>query len=224
MGIVRDLTVSMEFTIVSVMEFGQQLVDFTSAIKEMKDARVLNAVAMKLRGRVEKWNSFTHIGSSSVNLKNKVPRWEFVGIEPADARPFVHPSSKRRFFCTILLNNFSSEESTVLGFFSGGVFTKEALMLNRDVIYFSRIQLEAEFMVKYGKLLLTHNKRIKDWFATYKKNHGHVDEEAPQAEQTRQKRTVTVAARAPPFVPDDNLANAALEQIGNITRVVHYVP
>ncbi|KAL3694182.1 hypothetical protein R1sor_007833 [Riccia sorocarpa] len=37
----RDLTVSTEFTIVSVMDYGQQLVDFTSAIKEMKDARVI---------------------------------------------------------------------------------------------------------------------------------------------------------------------------------------
>ncbi|KAL3691243.1 hypothetical protein R1sor_004894 [Riccia sorocarpa] len=41
MGIVRDLTVSKEFTIVSVMDYGQQLVDFTSAIKEMKDAKVI---------------------------------------------------------------------------------------------------------------------------------------------------------------------------------------
>ncbi|KAL3692328.1 hypothetical protein R1sor_005979 [Riccia sorocarpa] len=43
MGIVRDLTVSKEFTIVSVMDYGQQLVDFTSAIKKMKDAKLVYA-------------------------------------------------------------------------------------------------------------------------------------------------------------------------------------
>ncbi|KAL3696031.1 hypothetical protein R1sor_010107 [Riccia sorocarpa] len=37
----EQLNFSMEFTIVSMMEYGQHLVDFTSAIKEMKDAKVI---------------------------------------------------------------------------------------------------------------------------------------------------------------------------------------
>ncbi|KAL3683803.1 hypothetical protein R1sor_001825 [Riccia sorocarpa] len=230
MGIVKDLTVSMEFTIVSVMEFGQQLVDFTSAIKEMKDASLgtkdykprlveqqdyhPHSCELRYKSWQEEFNVDKGVGSEAVSLKNKVPRWEFVGIEPADGRPFVHPGSKRRFFCTRLLNNFSSEESTVLDFFSQGVFTREALMLNMDVIYFSSSQLEVEFMVKYDKLLLTQSKRIKNWFATYKKNHGHVEvEDPPQAEQYV---AVTVATLGPPFVPDDNLANAALERLDEV--------
>ncbi|KAL3679880.1 hypothetical protein R1sor_022836 [Riccia sorocarpa] len=40
LSIVRDLTVAKHFTVVAVMEFGQTPVDFTNALKEMKDARV----------------------------------------------------------------------------------------------------------------------------------------------------------------------------------------
>ncbi|KAL3694799.1 hypothetical protein R1sor_008450 [Riccia sorocarpa] len=163
----RDLTVSKEFTIVSVMEYGQQLVDFTSAIKEIKDAKIIFEVGCYENERpvrktnlakptwqlvyafvslgpekykpalVENFDYRPHscelryktwkeeftldkgAGSEAVNFKNKAPRWDFVGIEPAeDSKPYVHPGSKRQFFCTRLLNNFSSEGSTVLDFFS----------------------------------------------------------------------------------------------------------
>ncbi|KAL3679820.1 hypothetical protein R1sor_022776 [Riccia sorocarpa] len=163
------------------------------------------------------------VGSEAVNFKNKAPRWDFVGIEPAEgSKPFVHPGSKRRFFCTRLLNNFSTEGSTVLDFFSGGVFAREALMSSRDVIYFASSQLEAEFMAKFGKLLQTHSQRVKDWFETYKKKHGHVEAEAPP--QAEQSGAVTVAALPAPFVPDGSVMATAIERLGNITRVVHYAP
>ncbi|KAL3678965.1 hypothetical protein R1sor_021921 [Riccia sorocarpa] len=220
--------------ILHLSSYEQQLVDFTSAIKEMKDAKVIFEVgcyegerpdrkvnlirptwqfvyafvslgpeeykpylvensdyrphSCELRYKTwkEEFTLDKGVGSEAVNLKNKAPRWDFVGIEPADgSKPFVHPGSKRRFFCSRLLNNLSSEESIVLDFFSGGVFAREALLLKRDVIYFSSSQLEAEFMAKYGKLLHTHSQRVKDWFTTHKKNHGHVEVEAPpQAEQS----------------------------------------
>ncbi|KAL3678766.1 hypothetical protein R1sor_021722 [Riccia sorocarpa] len=203
-GIVRDLTVSKEFTIVSVMEYGQQLVDFTSAIKEMKDAKLVYAFvnlgpeeykpklvdnfdyrphSCELRYKTwkEEFTLDKRVGSEAVNIKNKAPRWDFVGIEPADgSKPYVHPGSKRRFFCTRLLNNFSSEGTTVLDFFSGGVFAREALLSSRDVIYFASSQLEAEFMAKFAKLLQTHSNRARDWFETFKKKQaGHVEVEAP---------------------------------------------
>ncbi|KAL3693554.1 hypothetical protein R1sor_007205 [Riccia sorocarpa] len=233
-----DLTVSKEFTIVSVMDYGQQLVDFTSAIKEMKDAKVIFEVGcyeneMPVRKTnlakptwqlvyysvctgsmyafvslgpeeykpklVENFDYRPHscelryktwkeefildkgVGSEVVNFKNKAPRWDFVGIEPAEgSKPYVHPGSKRRFFCTRFLNNFSSEGTTVLDFFSGGVFAREALLSSKDVIYFASSQLEAEFIAKFGKLLQTHSNRVRDWFETYKKKHaGHVEVEAP---------------------------------------------
>ncbi|KAL3676514.1 hypothetical protein R1sor_026462 [Riccia sorocarpa] len=41
LSIVRELTVATEFVIVSVMEFGQQLVNFSSTLNDMKDARAL---------------------------------------------------------------------------------------------------------------------------------------------------------------------------------------
>ncbi|KAL3700511.1 hypothetical protein R1sor_018533 [Riccia sorocarpa] len=272
MGIVRDLTVSKEFTIVSVMDYGQQLVDFTSAIKEMKDAKVIFEVGCYENERpvrqtnlakptwqlvyafvslgpeeykpklVENFDYRPHscelryktwkeeftldkgVGSEAVNFKNKAPRWDFVGIEPAEgSKPYVHPGSKRRFFCTRLLNNFSSEGTTVLDFFSGGVFAREALLSSRDVIYFASSQLEAEFMAKFGKLLQTHSNRVRDWFETYKKKHaGHVEVEAPP--QAEQSGAVTVAAITTPFVPDGSAMASAIERLGNITRVVHYAP
>ncbi|KAL3701414.1 hypothetical protein R1sor_019436 [Riccia sorocarpa] len=274
-GIVMDLTVSKEFTIVSVMEYGQQLVDFTSAIKEMKDAKVVFEVGCYENERpVRKTNlakptwqlvyafvslgpeeykpklvdnfdyrphscelryktwkeEFTldkGVGSEAVNIKNKAPRWDFVGIEPAEgSKPYVHPGSKRRFFCTRLLNNFSSDGTTVLDFFSGGVFAREALLSSRDVIYFASSQLEAEFMAKFAKLLQTHNNRASDWFETYKKKQvGHVEVEAPpQAEQAEQSGAVTVAALTTPFVPDGSVMASTIERLGNITCVVHYAP
>ncbi|KAL3687370.1 hypothetical protein R1sor_013679 [Riccia sorocarpa] len=261
MGIVRDLTVSKEFTIVSVMEYGQQLVDFTSTIKEMKDAKVIFEVGCYENERpvrktnlakptwqlvyafvslgpeeykpalVENFDYLPHscelryktwkeeftldkgVGSEAVNFKNKAPRWDFVGIEPAEgSKPFVHPGSKRRFFCTRLLNNFSSEGSTVLDFFSGCVFAREALLSSRDVIYFASSQLKAEFMAKFGKLLQTHSQRVKDWFETYKKKHWHVEVEAPP--QAEQSGAVTVAALTTPFVPDGSVMATAIERLG----------
>ncbi|KAL3698646.1 hypothetical protein R1sor_012722 [Riccia sorocarpa] len=231
----EQLNFSKEFTIVSVMEYGQQLVDFTSAIKEMKDAKVIFEVGCYENERpvrktnlakptwqlvyafvslspeeykpalVENFDYRPHscelryktwkeeftldkgVGSEAVNFKNKVPRWDFVGIEPAEgSKPYVHPGSKRR----------------------------------RDVIYFASSQLEAEFMAKFGKLLQTHSQRVKDWFETYKKKHGHVEVEAPP--QAEQSGAVTVAALTTPFVPDGSAMASAIERLGNITRVVHY--
>ncbi|KAL3692935.1 hypothetical protein R1sor_006586 [Riccia sorocarpa] len=265
-GIVRDITVSKEFTIVSVMDYGQQLVDFTSAIKEMKDAKVIFEVGCYQNERsvrktnlakptwqlvyafvslgpeeykpklVENFDYHPHscelryktwkeeftldkgVGSEAVNFKNKAPRWDFVGIEPAEgSKPYVHPGSKRRFFCTRLLNNFSSEGTTVLDFFSGGVFAREALLSSRDVIYFASSQLEAEFMAKSGKLLQTHSNRVRDWFETYKKKHaGHVEVEAPP--QAEQSGAVTVAALTTPFVPDGSVMASAIERLGETSN------
>ncbi|KAL3695045.1 hypothetical protein R1sor_008696 [Riccia sorocarpa] len=158
------------------------------------------------------------VGSEAVNLKNKAPRWDLVGIEPAEgSKPFVHPGSKRRFFCSRLLNNFSSDRRTVLDFFSRGVFAREALLSSRDVIYFASSQVEAEFMAKYGKLLHTQSERVKDWFATNKKKHGHVEVEAPP--QAEQSGAVTVAALATTFVPDGSVMANAIERLGKCPQI-----
>ncbi|KAL3700794.1 hypothetical protein R1sor_018816 [Riccia sorocarpa] len=102
------------------------------------------------------------------NIKIKAPQWGFVGMASPDGSAHVHLVCKRRGFCNRMLNNFSSEGSTVLDFFSGGVFAREALMLQRDVIYFANSQEEAEFVGKYGKSLVSYSERVRHWFAKYK--------------------------------------------------------
>ncbi|KAL3687441.1 hypothetical protein R1sor_013750 [Riccia sorocarpa] len=253
MGIVTDLTVAKKFTIVSVMEFGQQLVDFTAAVKEVKDARVIfecGSYECARPGRQIElarpcWQlvyAFVSLGTDdykprlvkdpdyrpqSCEIRYKTWQEEFT-LDKGVGADAVNIKNKK------LLTNFSSSESTVLDFFSGGIFTREALMTSRDVIYFSISQAESEFMTKYSKQLLTHSQRVREWFAKYlskkvggsaKQIEGPVQEEAPSvAEQTGNEQTVTIAALAEPFVGDDTLANAALERLGNITCVVHYVP
>ncbi|KAL3682700.1 hypothetical protein R1sor_000722 [Riccia sorocarpa] len=107
-------------------------------------------------------------GDQPTNIKMKAPRWEFVGMEALNDRGLVHRLSKRAAFCSRLLANFSAEENTVLDFFSGGVFTREALLMARDVIYFANSEPEAEFVAKYSKELVRHSERVQKWFARYK--------------------------------------------------------
>ncbi|KAL3675875.1 hypothetical protein R1sor_025823 [Riccia sorocarpa] len=142
--------------------------DYKPRLVENPDYRP-HSYELRYKSWQEEFNVDKGDGSEAVNIKVKVPRWDFVGIEPTDgSKHFVHLGSKRRFFCQRLLNNFSSEESTILDFFSRGVFAREALLSNGDVIYFSSSQLEVEFMAKYGKLLHTHSDilRFKFQFLT----------------------------------------------------------
>ncbi|KAL3697471.1 hypothetical protein R1sor_011547 [Riccia sorocarpa] len=138
------VAVAKKFTIVSVMEFGQQLVDFTGAVKEVKDARVIfecgsyecarpgrqielarpcwqlvyafvslgtddykpqlvkdpyyrpQSCEIRYKTWQEEFTLDKGVGADAVNIKNKVPRWEFAGLEPVEDKPFVHPASKRR--------------------------------------------------------------------------------------------------------------------------------
>ncbi|KAL3681030.1 hypothetical protein R1sor_023986 [Riccia sorocarpa] len=64
--------------------------------------------------------------------------------------------------------NYSEVESTVLDFFSGGIFAREALFSSRDVIYFANSEPEAIFVKEYGKALLRYSDRVRQWFQRYK--------------------------------------------------------
>ncbi|KAL3697000.1 hypothetical protein R1sor_011076 [Riccia sorocarpa] len=159
------------------------------------------------------------------NIKIKAPQWGFVGMASPDGSAYVHPVCKRRGFCNRMLNNFSSEGSTVLDFFSGGVFAREALMLQRDVIYFANNQEEAEFIGKYGKSLLNYSERVKHWFAKYKsakksastiqqavilaKKHANTQDDHIPADKKEQ----------PPFVFEEVFTTDALERLGNRPRL-----
>ncbi|KAL3694600.1 hypothetical protein R1sor_008251 [Riccia sorocarpa] len=214
LSIVRELTVATEFVIVSVMEFGQQLVNFSSALNDMKDARALLECGAYEGDRSKRevefsypcWQlvyAFVSLGPQDykpvlvenpklrpfsvefepkhvdverqvkecdqpTNIKMNAPRWEFVGMEALNDRGLVHPLSKKAAFCSQLLANFSAEENTVLDFVSGCVFSREALLMARDVIYFANSEPEAEFVAKYSKELVRHSERVQKWFARYK--------------------------------------------------------
>ncbi|KAL3684434.1 hypothetical protein R1sor_002456 [Riccia sorocarpa] len=283
LSIVRELTVATEFVIVSVMEFDQQLVNFSSALNDMKDARALLECGAYEGDRSKRevefsypcWQlvyAFVSLGPQDykhvlvenpklrpfsvefepkhadverqvkeddqpTNIKMKAPRWEFVGMEALNDRGLVHPLSKRAAFCSRLLANFSAEENTVLDFFSGGVFTREALLMARDVIYFANSEPEAKFVAKYSKELVRHSERVQKWFARYKAAKKPASLSQPggasqlastsQAALTSQRSSpshhdeqskedeLAVAEDEEPFVLDDILKANAVERLGN---------
>ncbi|KAL3679962.1 hypothetical protein R1sor_022918 [Riccia sorocarpa] len=284
--IVRELTVATEFVIVSVMEFGQLLVNFSSTLNDMKDARALLECGAYEGDRSKREVEFSYPcwqlvyafvslgpqdykpvlvenpkqrpfsvefepkhadverqvkeGDQPTNIKMKAPRWEFVGMEALNDRELVHPLSKRAPFCSRLLVNFSAEENTVLDFFSGGVFTQEALLMARDVIYFANSEPEAEFVAKYSKELVCHSEHVQKWFARYKaakkpassSQAGGASQLAStsQAALTSQRSSpshhdeqskedeLAVAEDEEPFVLDDILKANTVERLGNVRR------
>ncbi|KAL3694009.1 hypothetical protein R1sor_007660 [Riccia sorocarpa] len=107
-------------------------------------------------------------GAEALNVKNKVPRWEFVNLSSPDGKPMTHPICKRDGFCYRMVINFSKVESTVLDFFSGGIFAREALLCGRDVIYFANSEQESIFLKEYGKALERYSDRVRSWYKRYK--------------------------------------------------------
>ncbi|KAL3690618.1 hypothetical protein R1sor_016927 [Riccia sorocarpa] len=277
LDIVRELTVATEFAIVAIMDFGQQLVDSCTELKEMKDARVVIECGCYEGPRLNRelelhfpcWQlvyALVSLGSQDyqpslkdnvqmrpfsmeyqpkgagedfveekgtaiqTNIKIKAPQWDFVGMASPDGSAHVLPVCKRRAFCNRMLNNFSSEGSTVLDFFSGRVFAREALMLQRDVIYFANSQEEAEFIGKYGKFLVSHSERVRHWFAKYKsakkpastiqqpailaKEHANTQDDHIPADQ-KEKAT---------FDFNEVFTTNALERLGKCRRVVEFDP
>ncbi|KAL3691973.1 hypothetical protein R1sor_005624 [Riccia sorocarpa] len=257
LSIVRELTVATEFVIVSVMEFGHKLVNFSSALNDMKDALALLECGAYEGDRSKRevefsypcWQlvyAFVSLGPQDykpVLVENPKLRPFFVEFEPKHAdveRQFVHPLSKRAAFCSRLLANFSAEEHTVLDFFSGGVFTREALLMARDVIYFANSEPEAEFVAKYSKKLVRHSERVQKWFARYKAAKKPASSSQPggasqlastsQAALTSQcsspsyhdehskEDELAVAEDEESFVLDDILKANAVERLDNVRR------
>ncbi|KAL3681249.1 hypothetical protein R1sor_024205 [Riccia sorocarpa] len=182
LAIVRELSVTTEFVIVSVMEFGQQLVNFTLAWKDMKDARVLLKCGAYEGDKIKR------------EVELSYPCWQlvyfFVILDPEDYKPLIVENPKLQpFIVEFEPKNADVEfqvkegdgakptnikmkaprwEFVVLDFFSGGVFAREALMMARDVIYFPDSEPEAEFVDKFSKELMRYNERVKKWFSRYK--------------------------------------------------------
>ncbi|KAL3691616.1 hypothetical protein R1sor_005267 [Riccia sorocarpa] len=287
LGIVKELTSSEGFAIVAVMEFGKQLVSFSAALKELKDARVLMECGCyegpKLQRSIDllspSWqlvyayvsfgpedykpsfcsteglhptcNEFAtkkgledvepEKGENAVqlNLKNKLPRWEFVNLSSPDDEPLTHHLCKRRGFCYRMVVSYSEEDRTVLDFFSGGIFTREALFSHRDVIYFAHSEKEAIFVKEYAKALLRCSTRVRSWYERYKSLKVPTSLSPPPAlasssQQPGLASTSQQAARAvadedeiedtdaAKFVFDADVENEARTNFGNARRRVAF--
>ncbi|KAL3686968.1 hypothetical protein R1sor_013277 [Riccia sorocarpa] len=248
LGIVRDLTISKCFAVVAIMDFGQALVDFAHALKDMKDARLIYAFVslvaedykpvlheslsqrpFLLEYQPSKWREEVNVDegdhAEAINIMDKAPRWEFIGMKfPDESLSFVHPLSKRRAFCEKIIMNFSSEGDTVLDFFSGGVFTREALLQGRDVVYFANSLFESEFITKYSKALCKFSKRISDWFVQFgqgKKPAASTPVDATVGDYHASSSDVNVAS----VVMDEQITSDAWQRLGMAQRrVVNYEP
>ncbi|KAL3686505.1 hypothetical protein R1sor_009079 [Riccia sorocarpa] len=218
LSIIRELIVATEFLIVSVMEFDQQLVNISSALNDMKDARVLLECGAYEGERPK------HEMEFSYPCWQLVGRWEFVGMEALNDRELVHPISKRCGFYSRLLANFSAKGNTILDFLSRGVFTREALLMARDVIYFTNSEPEAEFVAKYSKELVRCSERFARYKAAKKpasaSQHASTSQPSSLSHHDEQLKEdeLADAEDAEPFVLDDILKNDALERLGNVRR------
>ncbi|KAL3676634.1 hypothetical protein R1sor_026582 [Riccia sorocarpa] len=163
--------------------------------------------------------------AEGINVMDKAPRWEFVGMKfPDESMSFVHPLSKRRAFCEKIIMNFSSEGDTVLDFFSGGVFTREALLQGRDVVYFANSSFESEFITKYSKALCKFSKRISDWFVQFGQGKKPAAS-TPVAATVGDYHASSSDANVASVVVDEQITSDAWQRLGMAQRrVVDYEP
>ncbi|KAL3678897.1 hypothetical protein R1sor_021853 [Riccia sorocarpa] len=242
------------------MEFGQPLVDFRAALKEMKDARFLmecgccegprlqRKVALeypcwqlvyafvslgaedympKLHENIqcqpfssgyvtkksaEDFDVAKREGALAENIKNKVPRWEFVNLSSPDVGG------------------------------GGGVFAREALFLKRDVIYFADSEKEAIFLREYTKELLRSSDCVKNWSVKYKsakcptsasqqlavasssQQPALASSSRQPADAVTQEDQIASQTAPAPLVFDDEMRKEALENLGNARRRVDFNP
>ncbi|KAL3697184.1 hypothetical protein R1sor_011260 [Riccia sorocarpa] len=178
LGIVKELTSSEGFAIVAVMDFGKPLVSFSTALKEMKDVRVLMECGCYEGPRLQR------------KIEIPSPCWQlvyvYVSFGPEDYKPSLyhqpalHPTSSEYETKKGLEDmvpekgegaealNVKNKKVPFLDFFSGGIFAKEALLCGRDVIYFANSEQESIFLKEYGKALERYSDRVRSWYKRYK--------------------------------------------------------
>ncbi|KAL3679498.1 hypothetical protein R1sor_022454 [Riccia sorocarpa] len=174
LDIVGELTVATEFVIVAIMDFGQQLVNFCTELKEMKDVRVVIECGCYEAPRLHREVEFNF------------PCWQLVyaliSLGSQDYQPSLKDSVQMRPYSMEYQpkgagEDFVEEKGTAAiqtnikikapqwGFV--GMASPDG-SAHRDVIYFANSQEEAEFIVKYGKSLVSYSERVRHWFAKYK--------------------------------------------------------
>ncbi|KAL3679661.1 hypothetical protein R1sor_022617 [Riccia sorocarpa] len=231
LDIVRELTVAREFAIVAIMDFGQQLVDFCTELKEMKDARVVIECGCYEAPRLHREVEFNF------------PCWQLVyaliSLGSQDYQPSLKDSVQMRPYSMEYQpkgagEDFVEEKGTAAiqtnikikapqwGFV--GMASPDG-SAHRDIIYFANSQEQAEFIVKYGKSLVSYSERVRHWFAKYKSakkpastikqpaiiamEHANTHDDHIPADQ-KEKAT---------FVFDEVFETDALERLGNRPRL-----
>ncbi|KAL3693957.1 hypothetical protein R1sor_007608 [Riccia sorocarpa] len=176
LDIVRELTVATEFAIVAIMDFGQQLVDFCTELKEMKDARVIIECGCYEAPILHREVEFSF------------PCWQLVyaliSLGSQDYQPSLKDSVQMRPYSMEYQpkgagEDFVEEKGTASAAIQTNIKIKAPQWgfvgmaspdgsAHRDVIYFTNSQKEVEFIAKYGKSLVNYGERVKHWFAKYK--------------------------------------------------------
>ncbi|KAL3692734.1 hypothetical protein R1sor_006385 [Riccia sorocarpa] len=141
LGIVKELTSSEGFVIVAVMDFGKPLLVHAYVSFGPEDYKPSLSAQPALHPTSNEYE--TQKGLADMVLEKGE------GAEP-------------------MVINYSKAESTVLDFFSGGIFAREALLFGRDVIYFANSEPESVFLKEYGKALVRYSDSVRSWFQRYK--------------------------------------------------------
>ncbi|KAL3680125.1 hypothetical protein R1sor_023081 [Riccia sorocarpa] len=248
LGIVKELTSSEGFVIVAVMDFGRPLLVYAYVSFGPEDYRPSLYAQTALHPTCNEYETEKGLedmvphkgeGAEPLNVKNKAPRWEFVNLSSPDGtgKPLTHPICKRRGFCYRMVINYSKADSTILDFFSGGIFAREALLSGRDVIYFANSEKEYIFLKEYGKALQRHSDLVRSWYQRYKSlkvptSSGPQPALASSSQQPGLASTSQQPARAitdedeiedtdvANIVFDDEMKNEARTHLGNARRRV----
>ncbi|KAL3688471.1 hypothetical protein R1sor_014780 [Riccia sorocarpa] len=228
LDIVRELTVATEFAIVAIMDFGQQLVDFCTKLKEMKDARVIIECGCYETPRLHREVEFSF------------PCWQLVyaliSLGSQDYQPSLKDSVQMRPYSMEYQpkgagEDFVEEKRTASAAIQTNIKIKAPQWgfvsmaspdgsAHRDVIYFANSQEEAEFIGKYGKSLLNYSERVKHWFAKYKsaKKHASTIQQAvilaKEHANTQDDHILADKKEQPSFVFDEVFTTDALERLG----------
>ncbi|KAL3693994.1 hypothetical protein R1sor_007645 [Riccia sorocarpa] len=213
LDIVRELTVATEFAIVAIMDFGQQLVDFCTELKEMKDARVVIECGCYEGPRLHR------------DVEFNFPCWQLVYALISLGSQDYEPSLKN----IVQMRPYSMEyqpKGTGEGLVEEkGPDQHQDKGSTRDVIYFANSQEEAEFIGKYGKSLVSYSERVKHWFAKYKsaKKPASTNQQpailAKEHANTQDDHIPADQKEKAPFVFDEVFTTDALERLGNRPRL-----
>ncbi|KAL3686532.1 hypothetical protein R1sor_009106 [Riccia sorocarpa] len=208
LSIIRDLTVAKHFIVVAVMEFGQTPVDFTNALKEMKDARFSFEYGCYEGPRVHRRSTMSY------------PCWQlmyvFVSLDAEEYKPdLVDDRSKRSFLIEYEPDSWLHETEEAEGDDADNIKF-------RIPLYFACSTIELEFITKYAKALLLHSERVKQWFTRYSSSKGHGSSRQILAGAEGEQRAHAAGAHMGVVVVDEALMGDALARLGTTLPQIQF--